>query len=114
MSYNRNRGNNQGKWGGQNNYGGNNMGSVNPWDSGSNMNPGANVLNSLVGNAPDAVQQLLAASKILSNVLAPQQNLLPNPQVSMMNQGGYGGNRGMGNYNDRFNRGGNQQRDNWC
>uniref|UniRef100_A0A8D8VSI7 Zinc finger protein on ecdysone puffs n=2 Tax=Cacopsylla melanoneura TaxID=428564 RepID=A0A8D8VSI7_9HEMI len=113
MSYNRNRGNNQGKWGGQNNYGGNNMGSVNPWDSGSNMNPGANVLNSLVGNAPDAVQQLLAASKILSNVLAPQQNLLPNPQVSMMNQGGYGGNRGMGNYNDRFNRGGNQQRDNW-
>lgn len=80
MSYNRNRNNNQGGNWKQNNYG-NNMGSVNPWDSGTGLNAGASVLNSLVGNAPDAVQQLLAASKILSNVLAPQQNLLQTPQV---------------------------------
>ncbi|KAI5701377.1 hypothetical protein M8J75_008762 [Diaphorina citri] len=91
------------------------MGSVNPWDSGTGLNAGASVLNSLVGNAPDAVQQLLAASKILSNVLAPQQNLLQTPQVpSLLNQGGYGGNRGsVGNY-DRFRHGGGQQqRDSW-
>lgn len=84
MSYNRNRNNNnnnnQGRW--QNNHG-NNMVSMNPWDSGSSLNAGANVLNALAGNGPDAVQQLLAASKILSNVLAPQQNLLPTPQVSV-------------------------------
>lgn len=115
MSYNRNRNNNnnnnQGRW--QNNHG-NNMVSMNPWDSGSSLNAGANVLNALAGNGPDAVQQLLAASKILSNVLAPQQNLLPTPQLPMFNQGGYGGNRvNMGN-NDRYNRhGGGGQRDPW-
>lgn len=92
----------------QNSYGNN---SVSPWDSGSSLNTQANVLSSLVGGAPDAVQQLLAASKLLTNVLAPQQGLLQTPQVpSLLGQGGYG-NRGQAGSYDRFrNVGG---RDNW-